>query len=115
MHDKHEYKARVVGTDLRTDIAVLKVDARSLGPITIGDSDELHVGDYVTNGHRQRDRPRQSGHRRLRRLHSASPRATLKAGPPYNRELPVLRIVRYESSLQQNVSRWAARRCRVGG
>jgi hypothetical protein len=27
----------------------------------------------------------------------------------------VLRIVRYESSLQQNVSRWAARRCRAGG
>ncbi|MEO8596483.1 MAG: DegQ family serine endoprotease [Candidatus Solibacter sp.] len=47
MHDKHEYKARVVGTDPKTDIAVLKVDAGSLDPITIGDSDKVQVGDYV--------------------------------------------------------------------
>ena len=47
MHDKHEYKARVVGTDPKTDIAVLKVDAGSLDPITIGDSDTVQVGDYV--------------------------------------------------------------------
>src|ERR1017187_4800811 len=80
MHDKHEYKARVVGTDLRTDIAVLKVDARSLGPITIGDSDELHVGDYVTNGHRQRDRPRQYGHRRLRKTSFSDPARHTKSG-----------------------------------
>jgi serine protease Do len=47
MHDKREYKARVVGTDPKTDIAVLKVDAGSLEPITIGDSDKVQVGDYV--------------------------------------------------------------------
>ncbi|MEO8663328.1 MAG: DegQ family serine endoprotease [Bryobacteraceae bacterium] len=47
MPDKHEYKARVVGTDPKTDIAVLKVDAGSLNPITIGDSDRVQVGDYV--------------------------------------------------------------------
>ena len=47
MADKHEYKARVVGTDPKTDIAVLKVDAGSLDPITIGDSDKVQVGDYV--------------------------------------------------------------------
>jgi serine protease Do len=47
MSDKHEYKARVVGTDPKTDIAVLKVDANSLDPITIGDSDKVQVGDYV--------------------------------------------------------------------
>ena len=47
MQDKHEYKARVVGTDPKTDIAVLKVDAGSLDPITIGDSDKVQVGDYV--------------------------------------------------------------------
>jgi serine protease Do len=47
MPDKHEYKARVVGTDPKTDIAVLKVDAGSLEPITIGDSDKVQVGDYV--------------------------------------------------------------------
>jgi len=47
MSDKHEYKARVVGTDPKTDIAVLKVDAGSLDPITIGNSDNVQVGDYV--------------------------------------------------------------------
>ena len=47
MADKHEYKACVVGTDPKTDIAVLKVDAGSLDPITIGDSDKVQVGDYV--------------------------------------------------------------------
>src|SRR4029077_19232222 len=47
MHDKREYKARVVGADPKTDIAVLKVDAGSLDPITIGDSDKVQVGDYV--------------------------------------------------------------------
>src|SRR5664280_2156877 len=47
LHDKHEYKARVVGTDPKTDIAVLKIDAGFLDPITIGDSDKVQVGDYV--------------------------------------------------------------------
>ncbi len=47
MPDKHEYKAQVVGTDPKTDIAVLKVDAGTLDPITIGDSNKVQVGDYV--------------------------------------------------------------------
>ncbi len=47
MNDKREYKARVVGTDPKTDIAVLKVDAGSLEPVTIGDSDKVQVGDYA--------------------------------------------------------------------
>jgi S1-C subfamily serine protease len=48
MHDKREYKARLVGADSKTDIAVLKVDAAGpLEPITIGDSDKVQVGDYV--------------------------------------------------------------------
>ena len=45
--DKHEYKARVVGTDPKTDIAVLKIDATNLPAITIGDSSKIQVGDYV--------------------------------------------------------------------
>jgi len=45
--DKHEYKARVVGTDPRTDIAVLKIDATNLPAITIGDSSKMQVGDIV--------------------------------------------------------------------
>jgi serine protease Do len=45
--DKHEYKARVVGTDPRTDIAVLKMDATNLPAITIADSSKIQVGDLV--------------------------------------------------------------------
>ena len=45
--DKHEYKARIVGTDPRTDIAVLKIDAANLPAITIGDSSKIQVGDTV--------------------------------------------------------------------
>ena len=45
--DKHEYKACIVGTDPRTDVAVLKVDATNLPAVTIADSSKVQVGDYV--------------------------------------------------------------------
>jgi len=45
--DQREFKAKVVGTDPKTDIAVLKINASDLQPIVIGDSDKLQVGDYV--------------------------------------------------------------------
>ena len=44
---KQEYTARVVGTDPPTDVAVLKIDATGLPAITLGDSDQLEVGDVV--------------------------------------------------------------------
>jgi len=44
---KNEYTARVVGTDPQTDMAVLKIEAKNLAPITLGDSDQLEVGDVV--------------------------------------------------------------------
>jgi serine protease Do len=47
MPDKQEYKARVVGTDAKTDLAVVKIDAGTLDAVTIGDSDKVQVGDYV--------------------------------------------------------------------
>jgi serine protease Do len=47
LHDKREFKARVVGTDPRTDIAVLKIEASGLPTVTIGDSSKAQVGDYV--------------------------------------------------------------------
>jgi serine protease Do len=45
--NKKEYTARVVGTDPPTDVAVLKIDAQDLPAITLGDSDQLEVGDIV--------------------------------------------------------------------
>ena len=45
--DETEYKATVVGTDAYTDIAVIKIDATGLTPATLGDSDEVRVGEYA--------------------------------------------------------------------
>jgi serine protease Do len=45
--DKQEFTAKVVGRDSRTDIAVLKVEAKDLPFATLGDSDKLEVGDVV--------------------------------------------------------------------
>ncbi|HLK66448.1 MAG TPA: DegQ family serine endoprotease [Bryobacteraceae bacterium] len=47
LSDRREFKAQVIGTDPKTDVAVLKIDAPNLQPIVIGDSDRLQVGDYV--------------------------------------------------------------------
>jgi serine protease Do len=45
--DHREYKAKVLGTDKTSDIAVLKIDAQGLPPVRLGNSDKLSVGDYV--------------------------------------------------------------------
>ena len=45
--DKKEYTAKVIGTDPPTDVAVLKIDAENLPAVTLGDSDQLEVGDVV--------------------------------------------------------------------
>lgn len=45
--DHREYKAKVLGSDKTSDIAVLKIDARGLPTVRLGDSDKLGVGDYV--------------------------------------------------------------------
>ncbi len=45
--DKREFKAKVVGTDKRTDIAVLKIDARDLPTVKIGDAERSRVGEWV--------------------------------------------------------------------
>ncbi len=46
MGDKR-YTAKIVGTDSKTDIAVLKIDEENLPVIPIGDSDKLRVGEWV--------------------------------------------------------------------
>lgn len=45
--DKREFKAKVVGADNRTDVAVLKIDATGLPKVNIGDSERLKVGEWV--------------------------------------------------------------------
>jgi serine protease Do len=45
--NKNEYTARLVGNDPDTDIAVLKIDEKGLPAITLGNSDQLEVGDVV--------------------------------------------------------------------
>ncbi|WP_286338027.1 DegQ family serine endoprotease [Hydrogenimonas cancrithermarum] len=42
-----EYTAKIVGSDPKTDIAVIKIDARDLPTIQVGDSDALKTGDLV--------------------------------------------------------------------
>jgi len=45
LHDGTEYDAEVIGSDSKTDVGVIKIDAKNLKPVTIGDSSKLSVGD----------------------------------------------------------------------
>jgi len=45
--DKREFKARIVGLDKRTDVAVVKIDATGLPAVKIGDVSRLKVGEWV--------------------------------------------------------------------
>jgi len=45
--DQREFKGRVIGTDAKTDIAVVKIDLSNAPSIVIGDSSKLQVGDYA--------------------------------------------------------------------
>jgi serine protease Do len=45
--DRQEFKARVVGSDKRTDVALLKIEATGLPTVTMGDPNRLKVGEWV--------------------------------------------------------------------
>ncbi len=45
--DRREFKAKVIGTDPNTDVAVLKIDAKALPPVALGNSDDSRVGEWV--------------------------------------------------------------------
>jgi serine protease Do/serine protease DegQ len=47
LSDDREFKGKIVGTDPKTDIAVIKIEADNLPAITLADSDRLRVGDVV--------------------------------------------------------------------
>jgi serine protease Do len=47
LSDKREFKGKLIGTDTKTDIAVVKIEATGLSTIPLADSDQLEVGEFV--------------------------------------------------------------------
>ena len=47
MYDKREFKAKIIGADKRTDVALIKIEATGLPKVTIGDPASLKVGEWV--------------------------------------------------------------------
>ncbi len=47
LSDKREFKAKIIGADRRTDVALLKIDATGLPKVTVGDPNQLKVGEWV--------------------------------------------------------------------
>ena len=45
--DRREFKAKVIGTDPRSDIALIKISANNLPKVPIGDAQQLQVGEWV--------------------------------------------------------------------
>ncbi len=47
LHDTREFKAKVVGSDPSTDVAIIKIHAKDLTPASMGNSDNVEVGQWV--------------------------------------------------------------------
>ncbi len=47
LNDKREFKAKIIGADKRTDVAVIKIEASGLQAVKIGDPERLRVGEWV--------------------------------------------------------------------
>ncbi len=47
LNDKREFKAKVIGADRRTDIALIKIEASALPTVRLGDPNKLRVGEWV--------------------------------------------------------------------
>jgi len=47
LNDNREFKARIIGTDPNSDLALIKIEADNLQPITVGNSDDLKLGEWV--------------------------------------------------------------------
>ena len=77
--DRREFKAKVIGTDPNTDVAVLKIDAKGLPPVALGNSDDARVGEWVLAiGNPLGEGPHLHGHLAA----SSAPRAARCSGLP---------------------------------
>jgi serine protease Do len=47
LYDKREFKAKIIGTDKRTDVALVKIEATGLPKVMVGDPAKLKVGEWV--------------------------------------------------------------------
>ncbi len=47
LSDHKNYKARVIGSDVNTDLALIKIDAKGLPEMAVGNSDDVHLGEWV--------------------------------------------------------------------
>lgn len=47
LNDNREFKGRIIGTDKQSDLALIKVEAKDLEPITVGSSESLKLGEWV--------------------------------------------------------------------
>lgn len=47
LHNKSKFRAKVIGTDPSTDIAVIKIEGKDLPAVTLGNSDAVKVGEWV--------------------------------------------------------------------
>jgi len=47
LHDGREFEATTIGSDEKTDIAVIQIDGKNLPMVGLGDSDEIEIGEWV--------------------------------------------------------------------
>ncbi|HMK56339.1 MAG TPA: DegQ family serine endoprotease [Dissulfurispiraceae bacterium] len=47
LYDRRSFRARIIGSDLKTDIAIIQIDAKDLPLIRWGDAEKLQVGEFV--------------------------------------------------------------------
>lgn len=45
--DKREFEAKIIGSDAQSDVALIKIDAKNLSTVALGDSDKIDVGEWV--------------------------------------------------------------------
>lgn len=50
--DDREFNAKVIGSDAKTDVAVIKIDGKDLPCVKLGNSKDVKVGEWVAGGRR---------------------------------------------------------------